>query len=871
MNDIIKRYFATLSVLACFVTGNSCAGEDNVVVLRTDAEPLVKRAGGLLVQEAARRNSAKWRIVELKDQKDALPSSGLLIVLETPGFHPLSGKIGALSVTADNPGLEGCVVKTARRNGRDMILIGGSDPNGLLYGVGKCLRHLELYPDKVVAPPFSTAQKPRFPIRGYFDDAGTLWRKKDKSLDLDLFRGYMEDMALSGMNLFMDYPSSPDVNVKANNYYHQPGAAEILKGLGLKIGIDKASNYLPKSKWPKGIENPCRHGGHFCPSIPEGRKAILDNFRELSRSYHRLDLFLSSMFDPGGCGCGECGKDWLKTHLELTRDIKAVLKEDHPEVKVTTGLELNDRSLPQALNELVDYIKTGQAAWLDYGGIQIERYDITKWIQAGLKPLFHNLYTHWDKGPILPEFYGGKPLDFLDLYWNRGFLLRKVYSRRGGPTAMPMRIAGYIKWLESCNGGGVCANNFGRLHDDFNKFITHQLLLDPNADVLDLCKEYARYYFGPKTADRAGEALMLMETNWARPVVDNPDIVKVREIFAEVEKNLPETYRAWNWRYCAFQHRALMDRMAQIIAILDPKESEDAFADKMFSHAASEKNPDEAFRKASKFFSDYKLKTVMPLVEEIKASGEKCKELGNRCEDLSSWHPARFSDQGIQCKIEKCFNIDWLDIYLGLFKKGIEARDPFLKQRILANTLNYQYPGENGCYDISGDDRPAMHPRLQKANNRLNAPSIPYSFPNGWRLSQSLVGCAGGDDDAGHTQEFVYTNLDPKSRYRLKITEHTGVAARDVRTVHGTRIYMGGNLVEEMPMEHNFPPLHKRIYDLPPEAIADGKLVVSSKEYVYNNDSGISEIWVYKYDGAGEKDRRGPLSFEEMKKIVSGE
>ena len=104
---------SALNLCAAEIT--SLAVNQGAVVIHAAAEPLVKRSAGLLVQELERRNGGKWQVTEIKDQKEALPSAGLVIVLETPGFHPLSTKIKAPPVTKDIPGPKVLSLKMLRR------------------------------------------------------------------------------------------------------------------------------------------------------------------------------------------------------------------------------------------------------------------------------------------------------------------------------------------------------------------------------------------------------------------------------------------------------------------------------------------------------------------------------------------------------------------------------------------------------------------------------------------------------------------------------------------------------------------------------------------------------------------------------------
>ena len=79
-------------------------------------------------------------------------------------------------------------------------------------------------------------------------------------------------------------------------------------------------------------------GQLICPSNPEARKLILQDYQRLYADLARSGVRLSSMsavpYDYGGCGCDKC-KPWIITWGDLCYDIFTVAKKHHPDIEMT--------------------------------------------------------------------------------------------------------------------------------------------------------------------------------------------------------------------------------------------------------------------------------------------------------------------------------------------------------------------------------------------------------------------------------------------------------------------------------------------------------------------------------------------------------
>ena len=80
--------------------------------------------------------------------------------------------------------------------------------------------------------------------------------------------------------------------------------------------------------------------------------------------------------------------------------------------------------------------------------------------------------------------------------------------RRSSACSQPYADAGFLTYSEGCN-------------DDVNKAVWSALGWDPDADVTDVLRDYARYFIGPDMADAFAQGLLALERNWRGPLLTN--------------------------------------------------------------------------------------------------------------------------------------------------------------------------------------------------------------------------------------------------------------------------------------------------------------------------------------------------------------
>ena len=97
-----------------------------------------------------------------------------------------------------------------------------------------------------------------------------------------------------------------------------------------------------------------------------------------------------------------------------------------------------------------------------------------------------------------------------------------------------------------------------RRNDDVNKFVWSGLGWDPNADVLQILREYSRYFIGDSYTDSFAQGLLALERNWRGPLAANAAVYTTLEQFQAMERAAaPRDLH--NWRFQQALYRAYYD------------------------------------------------------------------------------------------------------------------------------------------------------------------------------------------------------------------------------------------------------------------------------------------------------------------------
>ncbi|MFA7473361.1 MAG: hypothetical protein WCY86_10700, partial [Spirosomataceae bacterium] len=248
---------------------------------------------GIKMTESPSLGKEKYVILALEEDLSRLPHETRTQYESLPGINA-----------------EGFKIFTDRVNGHYVIV--GKDPRGLLYGIGRFLRKVELSPGRILIPDdLVVATSPHYSLRGH--QLG--YRPKTNSYDaftVQQYDQYIRELALFGANSIEIMPPRTDdaftsIHMKIPAIEMIKEKSRICDSYGLDVWM-----------WYPNLSKDYRN--------PENIKKELAEREEVFRTVSRLD----ALFAPGG-DPGDLEPDEL---FEWMGKVAKVLNKYHPNAKI---------------------------------------------------------------------------------------------------------------------------------------------------------------------------------------------------------------------------------------------------------------------------------------------------------------------------------------------------------------------------------------------------------------------------------------------------------------------------------------------------------------------------------------------------------
>ncbi|MBC7321212.1 hypothetical protein H5T89_11285, partial [bacterium] len=266
------------------------------------------KAVTVLVEEVEKRTGIRLP-VEYNFPKDGKP---LIIVGTEQSLKELIKPYASLLDTLEEPGKEGYRI-LVKEGEQPVILIVGTDPRGVLYGIGKFLRKLIWDKGSIKIKPFSISSTPKYPLRGH--QLG--YRPKTNAYDawtVEQFEQYIRELALFGANSIEilpprtdDAPTSPHMKVDPLEMIIK--LSEIIDSYGLDVWI-----------WYPNMFTEEEYRDENC------RKREIEEREEIFSKLKRID----AVFIPGG----DPGSLEANTLFDWSEKVYEILKKYHPNAKI---------------------------------------------------------------------------------------------------------------------------------------------------------------------------------------------------------------------------------------------------------------------------------------------------------------------------------------------------------------------------------------------------------------------------------------------------------------------------------------------------------------------------------------------------------
>jgi hypothetical protein len=720
-----------------------------VVTGRDSTEP-ERRAADILAKRILKRSSVSIAVIREDDTKAdvAMKKAELVFVVGAANSNDLAKSLmRSLQMkfptlpNSDRVHPEAFAVKSGEVDGKHYVVIAGTEPRAILYGVGWILRAVTYLPDALVVPTVDAQEKPAFSLRGGVPSGPGSRAQRYGKLRPQTHDEYMEvkeDVMLLGTNAFE--------------------GREVAYGMLSRFG--RTTNGLPpKPDGSPGFPqewgaNDGRSDRFICPSIPEARQLLLESYDRMFRGAQAHDFFSSNAGDPGGCRCERCapyGATWIR----LLHEIATLLHKYHPDTKI---LATNQDMSNESNLAIFEYLNSRDSSWLyaiyyGPGADEMQPYirgpvnprwfeydgfgalgNYLKYMHHELPPttriaLFSDI-THWMQAqygvarpdPVLAAVYGRRS-------WNA----RPRHFHRVAQDTLRYSI-GDIHYTEG-------------MHDDFNKWFWYRMLWNPNQAAETITRGYCRYWFGSTAQDEVSQAIFLMEETLEKPLIDNSGIAQAVDLLRSAGRKIPAHLLKIDYRWRVITQKALMDRYLQLL--VQRGEALKKEATRELARAEELDAPDTALRRALTILEAPRETTAMNTIrEEAKVLGEESNSIvGYRV-------PAVFIVDDLDL-----LEIDW---WKKTLQEALASGDDARIRNAASMVIDYENPGAGGFYDNLG--WPAEPEHLIHGSTLWGF----RPFPGPARFSHYNLAYSRGRSGRGVT--LAYDHLDPSARYVIRIS-----------------------------------------------------------------------------------------------------
>ena len=675
-----------------------------------------------------------------------------------------------------------------------MVQIIGGDARGVLYGVGKLLRIMEMAKGTATLDArASLASSPAYPIRGHqlgYRNRANSWDAWDERQ----FEQYIRELALFGSNCVENIPFEDD---SVSPHMRVPRKE-------MNVRMSEICRRYDQDYW---VWTPA----DFDLADLDRRAKALREHEELYKSCPRLD----AVFVPGG----DPGDNDPSLVMPYLKDLADLLAKHHPKGKIWLSLQgfRADRA-----EYVYRYLDERKPDW--FGGIVCgpssppipstrkrldPRYPIRHY-----PDITHNVRCQypipwWDPALAMTlgrEAINPRPVQFAEIH-----------------AALAPYTAGFLSYSDG-------------VHDDVNKVVWNGLAWDPETPVRDILIEYARFFFAPDVAESAADGMLALEKNWIGSLRDNGGVEATLALWEGLEKRSPQLEGNWRWQMCLV--RAVYDAYTRHRLIYESALEEEANA-RLADTLASPSIMD---------CSEPAMEAALAVLRRAETDRVR-PDLRRRIDELCN---ALFRSIALQTSMPRyqasgaergCFldfvdhplnNRWWLEDEFAAIRKLPSEPQKLARLKLLRT---WEHPGPGSFYDNVGHVAKAPHvivgdvTTLGLATAHTPTPEVLWWEDGRSRKRPSWM------VEMDWPLGMHYTNLDPNADYVIRTTGYgTCLLSIDGERVQPTVDLKGIGEFKEFPV--------------PRHLLKDGTLRLTFERPVENVNwryqSRLSELWLLK-------------------------
>ena len=379
------------------------------------------------------------------------------------------------------------------------VLVIGHDPRGILYGVGKLLRKMEIRPGQILLPgDLRIASTPTYAIRGH--QLG--YRPKTNSYDAwsaNQFAGYIRDLAIFGANSIEIMPprtdddfTSPHMQIPAIEMIAEQ--SKICDSYGMDVWM-----------WYPNM------GEDY--TNPNTIKEEIAERHEVFNAVPRLD----ALFVPGG-DPGDVEPDVL---FEWLQQVAEVMHQYHPNAKIWVSPQVF-RPTQEWFDSFYGHVNK-EYPW--FGGIVFG-----PWVKTPIQEIRNIINPNIPirKYPDITHSLSSQyPIPKWDLAYaitlGRECINPRPTDEKMIHNALDEFANGSISYSEGTN-------------DDVNKFIWSDQDWNPETEVIETLRDYARYFIGPDYTESIAQGMIGLERNIQGPLLTNTGVMTTFRQWQNLEK-----------------------------------------------------------------------------------------------------------------------------------------------------------------------------------------------------------------------------------------------------------------------------------------------------------------------------------------------
>jgi len=765
-----------------------------VLVTPADLGATERKAVVMLLDEVERRSRVRWT------EAHTWPANGTPVVAIGPvrAFRAFAGPYAnAFSVPPEPRAAEGFALRVM---GGRAVIVAGHDARGVLFGIGRLLRELRMTPNIVRVPTgLDIATAPKYPLRGH--QLG--YRPKVNSYDgwtVAMFEQYIRDLVVFGANAIeLIPPRSDDAPHSPHFVLPQIEMMKRMSQLADDYGIDV---------W---IWYPAMGVDYAKPATVE---FALKEWGEVFSKLPRIDAVFVPSGDPG-----HLEPKHLLAFLEKATD---VLHRTHPKAQmwVSTQSFNLDR-----LNAFLDLLSAQEPTWL--AGIVFGPQN-----RSSLPELRKAVPA---KYPIrhYPDITHSVQCQFPVPDWDPAYGIteqREVINPRPTDFANIIRAydeytIGFLAYSEGCN-------------DDVNKMVWSCLGWDPDMPVIEVLRQYARYFIGPKCEETFAQGLLALERNWRGPLLTNRGVWTTLAQFQDMERTAGPQ-ELLNWRFQQALYRAYYDAYNARRLVYETELEQQAMdvlrqAPRLGALAAM----DEAERILDRA-------VLAPVAQDLRARVFELAEALYQSIRMQLSVP-RYK----AIHVDRGANLDLIDVPLNdrlwLKTRFAELRGKDTerqRQEGILEIVHWTDPGPGGFYDNLGNLM--QQPHLVREPDAAVDPEFRQAPLMGseYEPDRKMAWSSYAETRYDSPLRLRYDGLDPRAQYKVRVVYSGDNFQVKIRLVANDRYEVHPYIPKAVPIR----PVE---FDVPRAATAGGQLTLSWTQEPGRGGNGrgcqVAEVWLIR-------------------------